>query len=208
MPGHGVSTWRDGLDLDGIAEDIALWIAEHGARPATIVSHSQGGMIAMRIAARYPDVVRRLVLVNTSARAEFSDRIGAWQKRRAALLDANARDEVLSDVQRMTTAPGWMDAHPGAAAREREVMASHDPVRLASALDAAVLNRTDIRPLLAGITSPVDVVSGALDQATPPELGEEIAASVAHRRHTIVAGAAHHIPTEQPDVLIQLVREG
>src|SRR3546814_11346287 len=65
MPGHGASGWRDGLDLDGIAEDIALWIIEHGAAPVTIVGHSKGGMIAMRIAARYPALVERLVLVNT-----------------------------------------------------------------------------------------------------------------------------------------------
>src|SRR3546814_9153770 len=45
MPGHGASGWRDGLDLDGIAEDIALWIIEHGAAPVTIVGHSKGGMI-------------------------------------------------------------------------------------------------------------------------------------------------------------------
>ncbi len=67
MPGHGASGWRPGLDLDGIAEDIALWIGEHCRRPVTIVGHSQGGMIAMRLAARHGSLVERLVLVNTSA---------------------------------------------------------------------------------------------------------------------------------------------
>src|SRR3546814_9046764 len=90
MPGHGASGWRDGLDLDGIAEDIALWIIEHGAAPVTIVGHSKGGMIAMRIAARYPALVERLVLVNTSARAEYPDRLEACRERRAELLAGEA----------------------------------------------------------------------------------------------------------------------
>src|SRR3546814_3377592 len=90
MPGHGASGWRDGLDLDGIAEDIALWIIEHGAAPVTIVGHSKGGMIAMRLAARYPALVERLVLVNTSARAEYPDRLEAWRERRGELLAGEA----------------------------------------------------------------------------------------------------------------------
>ena len=207
MPGHGVSTWRDGLDLDGIADDLALWIVENGGAPATIVGHSLGGMIALRLAGRHPDAVKRLVLVNTSARPEYPERIDAWRARRAALLDTGSRNDVLSDVQRMTTAPGWVEAHPAEAASEREVMASHDPASLALALDAAVLDRGDVRPLLDRIKMPVEVVSGELDQATPPELGQEIAVSVGRGRHTIVDGAAHHVPTEQPDAIAALLRD-
>ncbi|MDP3551089.1 MAG: alpha/beta fold hydrolase [Novosphingobium sp.] len=208
MPGHGVSTWRDGLDLDGIADDLALWIMENGTAPATIVGHSQGGMIALRLAVRHPDAVERLVLVNTSARAEYPERVDTWRTRRAALLDAGARKQVMSDVQRMTTAPGWIEAHPVEAAGELEVMASHNPASLALAFDAAVLDRGDVRPLLARIKVPVVVISGELDHATPPELGQEIAVSVGHGRHIIVDGAAHHVPTEQPDAIATLLRNG
>lgn len=206
MPGHGVSTWRNDLDLDGIADDLALWIMENGAAPATIVGHSQGGMIGLRLALRHPDVVERLVLVNTSARAEYPQRVDAWRARRAALLDAGARNGVISDVQRMTTAPGWIEAHPVEAADERAVMASHDPEALALALDAAVLDRSDVRPLLARIKVPVAVISGELDHATPPELGQEIASAVHNGRHIIVSGAAHHVPTEHPDAVATQLR--
>ena len=44
----------------------------------------------------------------------------------------------------MTTAPGWVKAHPAEDTSEREVMASHDPASLALALDAAVLDRGDV----------------------------------------------------------------
>lgn len=206
MPGHGVSGWRDGLDLDGIADDLALWIAENGATPATIVGHSQGGMIALRLAIRHPQVVERLVVVNSSARAEYPERLGAWQNRRAALLDDGARDDALREIQRMTTAPGWVEAHPAEAASECEVMASHNPASLALALDAAVFKRGDIQLLLSRIKVPVEVISGSLDSATPPELGQEIATSVDVGRHIIVDGAAHHLPTEKPDVIAALFR--
>jgi pimeloyl-ACP methyl ester carboxylesterase len=206
MPGHGVSGWREDLDLDGIADDLALWIAENGAMPATVVGHSQGGMIALRLAIRHPDAVERLVLVNSSARAEYPERIGAWKNRRVALLDNDARDVALREVQRTSTAPGWAEAHPSEAASELKVMASHDPASLAKALDAAVLGRQDIRSLLARITAPVEVLSGALDHATPPELGQEIAVSVSRGHHSTIEGAAHRLPTEQPDAIAALFR--
>lgn len=206
MPGHGVSGWRAGLDLDGIAEDIALWITEHCSAPVTIVGHSQGGMIAMRLAARHAPLVERLVLINSSARAEYPERIDGWRARRAELLAGDdARAVALSDVQRMTTAPTWTEIHPDMVAAEHAIMIRHDPDLLVQALDAAVLKRGDIRHLLASISVPVAVLSGALDQATPPALGEEIAVGVADGQHRLVPDAAHHLPTEVPEIVTQAI---
>src|SRR3546814_15452772 len=70
-------------------------------------------MIAMRIAARYPALVERLVLVNTSARAEYPDRLEAWSERRAELLAGEAeRASAFPTVQHLTTARSWLADHP------------------------------------------------------------------------------------------------
>lgn len=206
MPGHGASGWRPGLDLDGIAEDIALWIGEHCSAPVTIVGHSQGGMIAMRLAARHAPLVEHLVLVNTSARAEYPERLDGWRERRAALLAGeHARAAALSGVQHLTTASAWIDAHPGEVAAEHAVMMRHDPSLLVQALDAAVLARGDTRHLFDSISAPVDVLSGAVDQATPWALGEEIAAGMAKGQHHLVPDVAHHLPTEAPEIVMQAI---
>lgn len=206
MPGHGLSEWRDGMTLDVMAEDFALWLAENGAAGATLVGHSQGGMIALRLAATFPDLVGRLVLVNTSARAEEPERLGLWRHRRAALLgDAAGRRAVFEDIQRFTTASGWCEARPAACQRELQAMLGHDPTALASALDAAIFERCDIRALLAGIAVPMTVLSGALDQATPPALGAEIAAGVQAGRAITIDAVAHHLPTEAPGSMIEAI---
>ena len=206
MPGHGASGWRLGLDLDGIAEDIALWITEYSSVPVTIVGHSQGGMVAMRLAARHATLFERLVLINGSARAEYPERLNCWHQRRAALLDGNdVRSGVMADMQRLTTPTEWRDANPGEVATEHIVMMRHDPGLLVQALDAAVLERSDIRDLLAAIMVPIAVLSGAVDQATPPALGEEIAAGVAKGTHILVPDAAHHLPTESPEIVTHMI---
>lgn len=206
MPGHGSSSWRPWLDLDGIADDIALWITEHCSVPVTIVGHSQGGMIAMRLAARHAPLVERLVLVNTSARAEYPERLDGWRARRAELLAGNdARAAALADVQRMMTASTWIETHPDVVTAEHAIMMGLDPDLLVQALDAAVLKRGDIRHLFPSISAPVAVLSGALDQATPPALGEEIAAGVADGQHHMVPDVAHHLPTEVPEIVTQAI---
>ncbi len=206
MPGHGASGWRPGLDLDGIAEDIALWIGEHCRQPVTIVGHSQGGMIAMRVAARHGSLVERLVLVNTSAHAEYPDLLDGWRQRRSALLGSEAeRAAVMSGIQQLTTARHWIDNRPGEVAAEHAAMMRHDPTLLVQAIDAAVVGRSDMTGLLGKIDVPVDVLSGELDQATPPALGEEIARGVADGRHLAVPDAAHHVPVEAPELVVQAV---
>src|SRR3546814_4142803 len=55
----------------------------------------------------------RLVLVNTSARAEYPDRLEAWRERRAELLAGEAeRASAFSTVQNLTTASSWLEDHP------------------------------------------------------------------------------------------------
>lgn len=123
MPGHGPSTWRAGLDLDGIAADIALWIAEHGAAGATPVGHSQGGMVALRNAMLRPDLIGRLVLANTSARAEYRDRPPAWRECRTALLGNDAARAALSaSIKELKTISESLEMIPEKVAAERAMM--------------------------------------------------------------------------------------
>jgi pimeloyl-ACP methyl ester carboxylesterase len=206
MPGHGISTWRTGLTLDGIAEDIGLWLEENNATPATIVGHSQGGMIALRLAARFPQLVDQLILVNTSAQAEPPERLPKWRKWQDALLGCDEeRSAMFNDIQRLTTSAEWLASHPNEALKEHAIMMKHTPPLLSAALSAAVFERDDTRDFLADITPPVMVLSGALDQATPPPLGKEIAVSVPFGQAITISDAAHHLPAEAPEQVTKAI---
>jgi pimeloyl-ACP methyl ester carboxylesterase len=71
LPGHGHSgdvapaaTGR--LRADGLADDVAVAIRALAPDAAVVVGMSLGGMTAMCLADRYPDLVRRLVLVDVT----------------------------------------------------------------------------------------------------------------------------------------------
>src|SRR2546430_17127928 len=56
--------------LDCLADDAAAVIEQLGIAPCHLVGLSMGGMIGMRLAARRPELVRSLVLLETSAEPE------------------------------------------------------------------------------------------------------------------------------------------
>jgi 3-oxoadipate enol-lactonase len=64
---------EDGYDMDTLALDAAALIRSLGIQPVHFVGLSMGGFIGMRLAARHPELVRSLVLLDTSADPEPPD---------------------------------------------------------------------------------------------------------------------------------------
>lgn len=206
MPGHALSGWRDQLNLDAIADDITLWIKEYGLEKVTLVGHSQGGMIAMRMAAEHPELIKNLVLINTSAREEYPERISSWCEREKKLrLNEMSRLDVFKEILSVKYSSQWLRQHENQAVLELNKMLTFNPHYLANALNAAVLTRRDIRGQIRSIKAKTIVLSGAMDLATPCELGVEIAGIIPKAEHQVVDQAAHSIPTESAKTVSDII---
>lgn len=74
LPNHGESGWTQSVDYAQIADTVAGFLREDCAStgPVDIVGHSMGGKVAMVLALRHPDLVRRLVVVDISPRSTLS----------------------------------------------------------------------------------------------------------------------------------------
>jgi 3-oxoadipate enol-lactonase len=59
-----------GYDMDTLAEDAAALIRGLNAAPCHFAGLSMGGFVGMRLAARHPELVRTLTLMNTTATKE------------------------------------------------------------------------------------------------------------------------------------------
>lgn len=66
LPNHGASDWTSDFSYEEIADLVAGHIREHFAPvgPVDVVGHSMGGKVAMMLALRHPDLVRRLVVID------------------------------------------------------------------------------------------------------------------------------------------------
>ena len=85
LPNHGRSGWTEGFDYLEMAEVVAGHLRDGfaAAGPVDVVGHSMGGKVAMVLALRHPELVRRLVVVDIApvasgtTRGEFEHLLGA-----------------------------------------------------------------------------------------------------------------------------------
>jgi pimeloyl-ACP methyl ester carboxylesterase len=67
LPGHGGSEALAAVaGLDAFADRVAAAVVHEDAGAATVVGHSLGGLVAIRLALRYPELVRSLVLAGSA----------------------------------------------------------------------------------------------------------------------------------------------
>ncbi|HET9921607.1 MAG TPA: alpha/beta fold hydrolase [Ktedonobacteraceae bacterium] len=67
LPGFGTLARRQHFALTGAADWLLEWLQAVGLTRANWIGHSMGGYICIQIAARRPEVVKRLVLVAPAA---------------------------------------------------------------------------------------------------------------------------------------------
>jgi len=70
--GQGDSPPGPAYDMDSLAGDAIALIEKLGTAPVHWVGLSMGGFVGQRVAARRPDLVRSLTLLDTSAEHEFA----------------------------------------------------------------------------------------------------------------------------------------
>lgn len=190
--GHGASPSPAGpYTLDDLVDDALAVLDEAGAERAHVVGISLGGMTGMRMAAREPGRVHRLVLLCTSARPDHD----AFRQRAAAVREQGTAALAAAVAARWVT-PAFAAAHPEVLARLEAMIAGCDDEGYA--LCCEVLGELDLRDDLPRITAPTLVVSGAEDLALPPEHQEIVAAGIPGAERITLSPAAHIPTVEQP----------
>jgi pimeloyl-ACP methyl ester carboxylesterase len=70
LPNHGDSDWIDDVTRFGLAETLPPLYAHFGIERAVVVGASLGGMTAITLAARHPELVAGIVLIDIGHRLE------------------------------------------------------------------------------------------------------------------------------------------
>lgn len=76
LPNHGASGWTEHFVFEEMADLVAAHILETfpGEGPVDLIGHSMGGKVAMVLALRHPELIRRLVIIDISPVGRGADR--------------------------------------------------------------------------------------------------------------------------------------
>lgn len=193
-PGYGGSADLPGEPgLDAYADAVVSVIRGLDAEPAHLLGVSWGGVIATRVAIKAPEVLRSLVLADSS---RGSGRTAEGRQAMAArVADLSARG-----ASAFAAARGPRLVAPGAdPAVLEQVVALMSRVRLRGYRNAAqVMAATDHSAQLALITTPTLVVVGGEDAVTGVAESRALAERIPDARLVEIPGAGHAANQERP----------
>jgi pimeloyl-ACP methyl ester carboxylesterase len=202
--GHGRSTKCGQLDpyrIEQLAEDLAAFLGAVGGGPVDLLGHSMGGRVVLEVALEHPELVRSLILMDTSAWSfEVAD--DAIREMLVGFFASYDPTQGLPDFSVMSgpedplieaaTDPQWRE-------RKEALLAEFDPyalVALGHALfSSSVASRRD---RLGEITRPVTVIAGEHDHPFVDQ-APELAAEVADGDLVVIAGAYHSPQLTHPE---------
>jgi pimeloyl-ACP methyl ester carboxylesterase len=211
LPGHGGSSpLAAAPNLNPFADRLAGVLEQESVMGATVVGHSFGGSVALRLAMRHPRLVGSLVLAG-AAGISSGRRAAVYGLRLTALLKPGRR--IAPHRRRISQSPflrtvvfgGWGAADPAALSPRAAEGFLAGPGRHSdtpSAVRALLLE--DPRAELHGVACPCLVLWGARDT----QVGVADALEYARRLRAplrVIAGCGHLLIGERPDACLDAI---
>jgi 3-oxoadipate enol-lactonase len=192
------------IDMDTLFADAVALIEALDLKPVHVCGLSMGGFVAMRLGARRPDLVRSLLLLDTSADPEPPEnapkyRLGNWIARFLGVglvVDATMPmmfgKSALRDPARAAERDAW----------RRQLRSNRRSLWRAV---NGVIERPSVYHELSRITSPTLVIVGEEDTVTVPAKAERIAAAIAGAKLVRIPRAGHIMTLEQPQAATRAI---
>jgi pimeloyl-ACP methyl ester carboxylesterase len=181
---------------------MAQRILANAPREFALAGVSMGGMVALEMMRMAPERVKRLALVDTSARRDTFSR-KAYRHLANLLVAA-------FDYRRLIEFSMKSTVHPSAASDIR-IDLTEMGLRLGARTyirqNQAVLARPDLRSILQRIAVPTTIVVGAQDRMTPVKLSQEIHELIPGSKLQIIDGCGHLPPIEKPEAMARILRD-
>lgn len=190
--GHGLSDLGDGTSIADHAADLAA-ILDALDSSATVIGCSIGGLIAQRLAADRPDLVRALVLSNSAAKLGTPE---SWQDRIAAVQQGGTSAIADAVMERWFAAP--YRAKPELALW-RNMLARTPTEGYVAACHA--LAGADQTTATARLRLPCLVIAGGEDGASPPDLVRATADLIAGAEFHLIDATGHLPCIEAPEAM-------
>jgi pimeloyl-ACP methyl ester carboxylesterase len=176
LQGFGRSRARGRFNLHLAAKHLVALLDRLGIERASVVGHSMGGLIAVDLAATFPERVDRLILVDAAVFPTRRDRSltrRTWGfVRSLRLLPADLAPVLAGDALR---------AGPGSLG-----------------LATYQLLRTDWTSKLSQVQAPTLVICGESDTIVPVDSGRDLAGKIASARLVILPGCGHNPMWDRP----------
>ncbi|WP_111670662.1 alpha/beta fold hydrolase [Algoriphagus litoralis] len=205
--GQGQSEVKGPFDMDTVASDAAALIQKLGGGPVHFVGLSMGGFVGIRLAARHPELIKSLVLLETSANAEPVENLPQYKTLNGIVKWLGVIPPIASKVMHIMFAESWL-SNPAnkALIKHWKTELSSNKRSITGPVDG-VIYRKGVEDELSKISCPTMILVGDEDVATKPEKSKYIQMGIAKAKLHVIPGAGHSSCIEKPDEVNRLIGE-
>jgi len=203
--GRSAADHRECIGIELVWRDAVRLVQTVAGGPVHFCGLSMGGFVAMRMAARHPELVRSLILLETTADPEPIENIARYRMLARVLRLLGPRiiknqvapimlgKTLIADKARRAELTAFVDLM----ARRRDIWRAVN----------GVIDRAGIHDELPRITAPTLVVVGDEDVATPRPKADRIVNAITGAKLVTIPRAGHSSPVEEP-ALVTAAIEG
>lgn len=205
MRGSGKSDRpEEPYSIELLTGDAVSFMEEVCKGAANVLGFSLGGIVAMELAARRPELVKRLVLVSTLP--SWNGPFSPPAQTRDLFRRTDVNDELLTEVYEKIFGSLYKNR---VSAREYIDfrMSDENPQPLHAYLaQLHALEGADVTERLRSISAPTLIITGDEDQVVPPQNSSWLKEKIPGSRLEIFEGAGHMIPIEMPEQLADTIK--
>ncbi len=197
MPGYRNSDVIEPVSFKGLADTLANLLDALAVTTAHVAGQSIGGMVAQEFYCHYPDRVRSLILIATTA---------AFGGKDSSFRDAFLKARLAPLEQGVSMAELGKEAMPAIVGNAISPAALQGAINAMAMLDVDVYKAVlrclvtfDRRAALPEIACPVCLIAGENDTNAPASTMEKMSHKMPQAEFNLVSGAGHLVNTEVPD---------
>ncbi len=198
---------ESGYDIDALTGDAGQLIEKLESAPCHFVGLSMGGFVGMCLAFRRPELLKSLVLIETSADPEPEENHGRYR-----LLNFVARwfglRIVAAKVMPIMFGQTYLNDKAKASERKmwRDRIVSGDRPGITRAVKG-VIERKGVAEDITRIKLPTLILIGDEDVATTPDKSDRMHAAISGSRLVTISQAGHSSTIEQPELVKDAISE-
>jgi 3-oxoadipate enol-lactonase len=206
LRGHGQSQLsRRPWTVADLARDLCCTLDALSLEKAVVIGHSLGGMAALHMALRFPERLKGLVLLSTSAEAETPERRAQLQTLGMALRMPGASRWLARKAAEVFFSPEFARRAPEDIDRWCAAVRSMKKRALLQDVEA-IRTRPSVVHALETIRVPALVMCAAADPIADAARSEAMARLLPNGNHWTLPGGGHALPMEHAAALADALR--
>jgi 3-oxoadipate enol-lactonase len=195
LPGHGQSAVpRGSYGIAALADQLADIFRAQQLTRAHVVGMSLGGLVAQEFAARYPALLDRLALIDTTP--QYTPLLKQKWVERAAVARSRGVGPLIDEVLLIWFTPEFLTANGPVVRWVRDTLTKCSGEGYALACEA--LESADLREWVKQIQAPTLIMLGEGDLPPFHEAAAWMQAQIAGSQVELIPDARHAAPLQQP----------